>query len=302
MNRKKAYQILGLNDEKEYSETEIKKQYRSKILQYHPDKNNSADAAEKFIEVQDAYNVLQSSGGYQNEPYHDIFKSFLSSVLREETDVPLIQKVSEIICKKICLIIDHNTDAIIDYLCNINHDTLQIVYSILSKYRNILHFSEELIRRVEELLEVNEYIVLNPTLEDLMSEENVYILKNDGKSYLVPLWHHETIFDCSDSGSGSTDNRKLIVKTFPLLPDNMELDDCNILTIRLRYKLHEIWNREVVVDVGGVPFIIRGKELKMTNLHQTIKYEHCGVPYNNTDDIFDCSRRQPVIFVVRVLL
>jgi hypothetical protein len=299
MNRKKAYQILGLNDEKEYSETEIKKQYRSKILQYHPDKNSSADAAEKFIEVQDAYNVLQSSGGYENESYRDIFKSFLSSVLREETDVPLIHKLSEIICKKICLIIDHNADAIIEYLCNINRDTLHIVYSILSKYRHILHFSEELIRRVEELLEVNECIVLNPTLEDLMSNENVYILKNNGKSYLVPLWHHETIFDCSESGS--TDNRKLIVKTFPLLPDNMELDDCNILTISLRYHLHEIWNREVVVDVGGVPFIIRGKELKMTDLHQTIKYENCGVPYNNTDDIFDCSRRQPVIFFIRVL-
>jgi hypothetical protein len=56
-----------------------------------------------------------------------------------------------------------------------------------------------------------------------------------------------------------------------------------------------------VVDVGGVPFIIRGKELKMTDLHQTIKYENCGVPYNNTDDIFDCSRRQPVIFFIRVL-
>jgi hypothetical protein len=299
MNRKKAYQILGLNDEKEYSETEIKKQYRSKILQYHPDKNSSADAAEKFIEVQDAYNVLQSSGGYENESYREILKSFLSSVLREETDVPLIHKLSEIICKKICLIIDHNADAIIEYLCNINRDTLQIVYSILSKYRHILHFSEELIRRVEELLEVNECIVLNPTLEDLMSNENVYILKNNGKSYLVPLWHHETIFDCSESGS--TDNRKLIVKTFPLLPDNMELDDCNILTISLRYHLHEIWNREVVVDVGGVPFIIRGKELKMTDLHQTIKYENCGVPYNNTDDIFDCSRRQPVIFFIRVL-
>jgi hypothetical protein len=295
-----------LNDEKEYSETEIKKQYRSKILQYHPDKNSSADAAEKFIEVQDAYKFLHSNANDEdkNASYKDVLHSFLYSILREEeTNGPLLCKLMEMICKKICFIIDHNVDAILDYLRNINNDTLKIVYSILSKYRQIFHFSEDLISSIEELLAVNECVVLNPTLDDLMSEDNVYILKNEGKSYLVPLWHHEIIFDCSFSKTTQqqqVESKRLVVKIFPLLPENMELDDCNVLTVRLRYRLDEVWDRDVIVDVGGVPFVIHGKELRLTSSPQIVKYEECGVPYNNIDDVFDSAIRQSVVFIIRV--
>lgn len=304
MNRKTAYKILELDECRDYTEAEIKKQYRSKILQYHPDKNSSANAAEKFIEIQDAYKFLHSNANDEdkNASYKDVLHSFLYSILREETNGPLLCKLMEMICKKICCIIDHNVDAILDYLRNINKDTLKIVYSILSKYRQIFHFSEELISSIEELLAINEYIVLNPTLDDLMSEENVYILKNEGKSYLVPLWHHEIIFDCSFSKTTHpVDSKRLVVKVFPLLPENMELDDCNVLTVRLRYRLDEVWDRDVIVDVGGVPFVIHGKDFRLTSSPQIVEYEECGVPYNNIDDVFDSSIRQPVVFIIRVL-
>ena len=135
-----------------YSEDDIKKAYRSKILQYHPDKNKSPDAAKQFIEVQEAYRYLQVNeikDEYRGESYHDILKSFLSSVLREESKGSILTKIIELICKKMCLIIEHNSDAIMDYLRTINRDTLKVIREILSKYRSVLHFSAEIFERME---------------------------------------------------------------------------------------------------------------------------------------------------------
>lgn len=50
------YEILGLT--KAASADEIKKAYRSLAKKYHPDLNKAPDAAEKFKEVQEAYEVL----------------------------------------------------------------------------------------------------------------------------------------------------------------------------------------------------------------------------------------------------
>lgn len=56
MNEKDYYQILGLSPSA--SSEEIKKAYRSLALKYHPDRNQSSDAEEKFKEITAAYGVL----------------------------------------------------------------------------------------------------------------------------------------------------------------------------------------------------------------------------------------------------
>ena len=69
---KDYYSILGVP--RDASEEQIKKAYRKMALKYHPDKNTSPGAEEKFKEVAEAYDVL-SDGKYQ---YGNIF---LGSVL-----------------------------------------------------------------------------------------------------------------------------------------------------------------------------------------------------------------------------
>jgi len=57
--KKDYYKVLGLD--KKASEKDIKKAFRKLAMKYHPDKNKSPDADEKFQEIAEAYEVLSDA-------------------------------------------------------------------------------------------------------------------------------------------------------------------------------------------------------------------------------------------------
>jgi len=68
---KNYYDTLGVS--KTASEHEIKKAYRALSLKYHPDRNQSDDAATKIREINDAYEVLSDAGKRRQ---HDLEQRF----------------------------------------------------------------------------------------------------------------------------------------------------------------------------------------------------------------------------------
>lgn len=68
MSKRDYYEVLGVS--KSASKEEIKKAYRKLSKKYHPDINPDADAAEKFKEVKEAYEVLSDD---QRKAHYDQF-------------------------------------------------------------------------------------------------------------------------------------------------------------------------------------------------------------------------------------
>jgi molecular chaperone DnaJ len=79
-SNKDYYAILGVA--KDSSQEDIKKAYRKLALKFHPDKNHSKDAEDKFKEINEAYEVLSDKdkrANYDNFGTSDVNKGFHSN-------------------------------------------------------------------------------------------------------------------------------------------------------------------------------------------------------------------------------
>lgn len=294
MNYDKAVEILELGDD--YTEEELKKQYRLMALQYHPDKDHSVGATEKFQEIKEAYDVLLN--GQPDDDNIDIDKSsyggvlliFLKKILASEK----CNQVISIIIQKLSSMCE---DSALETLGKIDRMTLLKTYELLKKYAKVLHFSEYFIERVSDLVidktENDECIILNPTVDDLF-DNNLYKLTLDGKLYIVPLWHHELVYDHSGNDIYVVCDHKM--------PDNVIFGPNNDLFTSITLDLKTIWReRTQKIYIGKREFEISADKLKLVP-KQRIMLSECGISRINTRDMYDITNKGDIYIDINISL
>ena len=105
MNTRRACEILDIDNTFAVDTEIIKKKYRMMALMYHPDKNHSPDACEKFREVHEAYEFL-SNNKSNAQSYVVILAEFMESMRNKvagSVDKNLLMEIYKILYTKRCI-------------------------------------------------------------------------------------------------------------------------------------------------------------------------------------------------------
>lgn len=289
MDFKRACEIFGFTRHS-FTYEELKKEYYKLSLKYHPDRNkDDPSSTEKFQELYSAYECLCKDVDIYNKDtsdinvdtnndYFTIFKRFLSH--EYNIDVNSTTFIEDIInsCKKASLKIFENLDK----------KTAMNVFDYMEEYSEIVgikdNVKDELKNILKNKIKNDECIILNSTIENMFNAE-IYKLHYDNTDFYVPLWHDEITFDLSD-------DKILLVKCIPDLPDHLKIDHNNNLHVYIKVCSSSIFNRKnIQVKIcDDIEFEIPVNELYITK-YQIYTFYKYGIPLINTENTFSTDKK-----------
>lgn len=325
MEPKDARAILGVT--RDCSLAELNKRYRALALRLHPDKHgNSPDATEAFQKLNAAYCMLSpnatndadksadksadESTDANTETYSNICMNFIKSLFARKRNSQMDESnVGNTILLELLHRVVHDcasvsANAILDSL---DPSTLFRLYEILEHYNATAkpdaRVFDEITRIVRQKMQNNNIIILKPSLKDVV-QNNISVLKVDGQTFYVPLWHSELHYRIEDD-SGNDASRQLIVRCMPELPDHMSIDSNNELHIDVRADIKELLSRDGVLRIPlyDSEFV----ELQVRELHvmsrQTIvlRNNKHGISLICSNNIYDVNNKAPICVHVHLV-
>jgi hypothetical protein len=161
---------------------------------------------------------------------------------------------------------------------------------VFVNYKDVFHFSGDFLQKVEQVIarktQKDECVIVNPDLDDLW-ENNLYKLVEGDNVFLIPLWHHELVYD--------NDGSDLYVRVIPVLPDNISIDAYNHIHVSLKYSISELWKMDkIVVNIGKRTFSIMREHLQMKS-QQTMSIYRQGITQINDKNTLDVSRKGDIV-------
>ena len=312
----KARELLNLKYN--YTLEDLKKNYRLLALKHHPDKNaNSEESCEIFKEVNNAYLYLLNfdishepvtshmfNGGDNHgsdgenggsDSYMSIFRIFIQSLLQKMTVISQ-ENTSLTINTLIKIIVEDCQELSIKMFEDLDKEAAYNIYEIITTYHKAFHISVEKLELFEKIMRnkmaLDNMVVISVSLDDLMGENNIYVLEHDEKKSYIPLWHTELYYKLGKMDNTSVD---LIVRCIPVTPSHIYIDSNNDIYVDIRMRILDLLEKQCIeFEIGGKKFIINAAALYIKN-NQTYVLSGAGIPIINSKNMYDIAEKSSVI-------
>ena len=273
MNFNEACIILELPNS--FNSQELKHNYYSLALKYHPDKNFEIDATSKFQTIQSAYNYLNNLNNLNNEKNN-------TKIYNEKIISLLTLKCNEL------------TFA---FLKSLPQNSILELHSIIVKYSKILNISPDILDKINIIKDsfnlknnnntCEETKILKPSLNNLLNAD-LYKYTHCNEDLYIPYWHHELVYDLSQC--------TIIFKCEPELPEFITIDEFNNLYITITINIFDIINlKNIDINIGEKMYIIPVNELKIIK-QQTYIIKKQGIPLINMKNIYNITLKADIHF------
>lgn len=322
----KNYQtMLGLLPDKKYTLEELKKKYKIAALKHHPDKHfNSQESTIKFKEINEAYlylygkhtndnnnnaakkNECKNENENENDDcYANLLSKFINSLMNKfsQTQIAAVHIVIQVLMNKCEML----RSTLFDHM---DRESLLFIHQLIIKYHSILELGTDRLNGIREIikkkLQENDIIIIQPTISELFNENNIQVVEHEKNTYYVPLWHTEIYYNINhphENANGDGQERELIVKCIPSLPEHIYIDEINNIYIDVRTRVENLFNQTklTVLISESVSFDIPIHTLEFKT-HQTITLKKCGIPMINTENMYDVSEKMNVIIHLEILI
>jgi len=291
MDWKTACNELNLCEK--HTERMLKAAYYKQALKYHPDKNKDDPAAgEKFKKINASYSFLQDQS---KEPFN--LETSYANIMKQcvKYFTPDIKWDDVFLDTTLDNIVNNCGKLSIRLFKDLKKEKSIELLEFLSNYREIFGISDETIDKMKDILKEkmrdDNIVILNPSLADILSD-NVYKLDLLGKTFYVPLWHHEVIFDHSGND--------VIVKCVPELEDNITIDNDNNIHYYFKCPINEVLKKEKIeLMIGGKIFEIDSNALFIKK-QQTYAFRNNGILKINLGHIFSTKERSNIYVDIKL--
>jgi len=353
--------ILGLSPNKKYTLDELKKKYRFEALKHHPDKHfNSDESNAKFKEINEAYVYLNdkynidmddtinkknernnNSDNDNDFCYSELFSNFINSLMKDFSNKKMTELniIIHALMNKCATL----TSSMFD---NMDKESLLFMYNLIVKYYTILDIGDDriscIIKLIKIKLQMNDVIIIHPTISELFDVNNIQVVEHDNKTYYVPLWHTELYYSIhkqndnlnesnlnepnlnepnlnepnlnepnlnepnlneDDEREEKARERELIVKCIPKLPEYIYIDEANNIYIDVRTRVENVFNQaKLTVSITDSVSFDVPIHDLEFKTSQIITLKKCGVPMINTENIYDVSEKMNIIIHLEIVL